>query len=89
MSKAVLIIDMSYYCKECPLRKDIRCNAIKEDEDNNIEYYLNNKNPCRGKPKWCPLKEVPDELHNSEDMDEYCDGYDDGWNDCLKTILEE
>lgn len=84
MSKAVLIIDMPNYCKECSLRKDIYCKAVKED--NNIGYYLNNKDPSMYKPEWCPLKEMPERRKYNE---EYFNGDVKGWNDCLKTILGE
>ena len=41
------------------------------------------------KPDWCPLKEVPEEEHNDYKYDEYCDGYDDGWNGFRGRILGE
>lgn len=39
---------------------------------------------CQNKPKWCPLKELPERRKYGE---EFFSGDVKGWNDCLKTIL--
>ena len=45
---------------------------------------------CQSKPNWCPLKEIPEEEHDTYyEMDEYCEGYNNGWNAFRGRILGE
>ena len=86
MSKAVLVMDISECCADCPcsfFERDnpilnLICGVTQEDAYN------------VGKPDWCPLRELP------EKIPELKSGYEDlgtsirrvGWNACLDEILK-
>ena len=95
MSKAVLAMDMPENCLECPLRyeadqlllgdfkyqKLFRCLFMPENiEDVYLEDIMDKKQD------WCPLKPMPEKIHNDNGYDEYSDGYDAGWNSCIDAI---
>ena len=103
MSKAILVMDMPKKCLECPLKYKseelslgnftyqqlFRCKYEPEDisEDDGDIVYLNDI-MMKGKPNWCPLREVP------QKKDYYFDGSiwtheRIGWNACIDTILKE
>lgn len=82
MSKSVLIIDTPANCFECPCFMEMgwRCQCrLDIDEDAHD-----------GRPEWCPLKSFPEQINKGEDEydDYYTIGFEDGWNDCLKKLLE-
>lgn len=95
MSKAVLVMDMPENCLECPLcyKADklslgdfkyqilYRCRMEPDDIE---EVYL--EDIIHKKPDWCPLKPMPEKIHNDNGYDEYSDGYDAGWNSCIDAI---
>ncbi len=96
MSKAVLVLDMLETCWDCNFCREIQegieacCELMDELNDNTLCRMIDSKNEyCQEKPNWCPLKELPDEIHSKEYLDEYCDCYDDGWNSLRKKILCE
>lgn len=105
MSKSVLVMDTPETCLDCmfcfELDEGIEacCSVMSDDKDNSLLKEIICKDGyCRGKPNWCPLKEVPEEEHikelleeehNEYCLDEYCDGYDDGWNTFRSRILGE
>lgn len=87
MGKAIIIIDMPDNCT--------KCTFIHRDYCSSVESYFCGVNHKRlsishviYKPNWCPLKELPEEDHENHYPDEWEDGYADGWNDCLKEIVE-
>lgn len=89
MPKAVLVMDMPERCDKCLLLLKIPqknglalCLARKATEQ---EKY-NPKYERSWRPDWCPLRELPEKLHNDNGCDEYSDGYDYGFNACLKKI---
>ena len=76
MCKAILIIDMPESCKDCKLRfTDEWCDfcAYANPERDGVWHYVTKNS----KPDWCPLKPLPPKLDNE------------GWNDCIDTILGE
>ena len=84
MSKAILVIDMPESCEKCPCFQgydilNAYCGKVEKiipfEEENGF-----------AKPDWCPLKELPEKEFNNLYLDEYSDGYDDGWNACLDKI---
>lgn len=86
MPKAILIMDdMPECCADCPcsfVERDnpilnLICGVAQEDAYN------------VGRPDWCPLRELPEKEHNDNGYDEYSDGYDAGFNACLKKIAGE
>lgn len=78
--KAVLVIDKSDGCGNCPCSGEEfgMCQAVNNEKE--CDYY--------NTPSWCPLKPLPNEKHDDENnMEEAC--YMDGWNACLKEITGE
>ncbi len=92
MSKSVLVMDTPGTCSKCDFCFDIdidlayclMASGDKSDSWRNIDC-----DHRQSKPDWCPLKKVPEEEHNEYCFDEYCDGYDDGWNAFRGRILGE
>ena len=81
MAKAVLIMDMpEQVCQKCTL-----CYET-ENDDEYLCCATGKLVPDGKKPDWCPLRELPEENYNNNECDEYLDGYDTGWNACLKEI---
>lgn len=80
--KAILVIDMPDSCDKCELGyySDGRILLCEyEDKVGNKE----------SKPDWCPLKELPEKHNSIRTWDEYYNGYDIGWNDCIDNILKD
>lgn len=81
MSKAILVMDMPESCAWCPLGRlfgtagAVECNAANKINRN-----------CESVPDWCPLRPLPEKIHNDNGYDEYSDGYDAGWNACIDAI---
>jgi hypothetical protein len=48
-------------------------------------YYDHNKHDNIGRPKWCPLRELPNHMVCFGEEDDYAEGY----NDCLDEILNK
>ena len=82
MNKSILVIDTPECCRECPL-----C----------AEEHMTYRDYCRitndviwtmDKPKWCPLKPLPETLSPSgHPDDDWGDGYVDGYNACIEEIV--
>lgn len=97
MSKSVLIMDTPETCLDCMFclefdeGVDGRCSVVPEDEYNGFFRRIEcDGGYCQSKPNWCPLKEVPEEEHDVYyKMDEYNDGYENGWNAFRGRILGE
>lgn len=81
--KAVLVMDMPDMCIDCPI-------SGYSDEGRpfceNTKRYLDTF--C-WKPDWCPLVELPEKESRSNIMDEYEDGWADGFNYLRSIILGE
>ena len=104
MSKAILIMDMPINCLECPFRYKseemplgnfmyqslFRCKNEPEDisEDDGDIVYLNDV-MMKGKPNWCPLRELPQKKEERKHMNgsEYYKTV--GYNTCIDEILKE
>ena len=104
MSKAILVMDMPSTCLGCPLKYKseemhlgnftyqslYRCGHEPDglDEDEGDMVYLNDI-MMKGKPEWCPLKEMPSKkeslngIGTTEGM-----GYNNGYNACIDEILK-
>lgn len=94
MGKAILIMDMPERCSMCEFLhrtdEDYRyCGRLGFDYQVN-EYMMSTP---KGKPDWCPLKEIPEKkmVRNfSIGTDDYAQqGYQQGWNACIDEILKE
>lgn len=96
MDKSVLVMDTPKTCLDCmfcfELDEGIEacCSVAADEEDKSLcKEIICENGYCNNKPDWCPLKEVPEEEHSEYCLDEYSDGYDDGWNALRGRILGE
>lgn len=84
MTSAILVLKyMSDICLNCPLSDYSNqgrpfCRALNK----HIDTFI-------GRPNWCPLVELPSEEKRSDIMDEYEDGWADGFNYLRSIILNE
>lgn len=79
--KAIAIFEMPKSCGECP------CFG-GEYEDCQYSDEFSPMNPYIERPKWCPLKPMP-EKKIAIINDDYIKGRCQGWNDCIDAILRE
>lgn len=84
MSKSVLVMDTPDKCIHCPLLNS-EDECIVQDDDANF----NASDSWDELMKGCPLKELPEEEHDTYYLDEYYEGYNDGWNAFRGKILGE
>ena len=85
MSKAVLVMDMPKSCYHCPLgNDDAECDLIGRHVG--VEFMT-------GKPKWCPLRPMPEkkqlsgDVHNVQSMAEEISVA--SWNACIDAITTD
>ena len=83
MGKTIIVtdVDIPNKCIECNFlysTYSIYCYLTKKDID---DVY--------NRPKWCPLKGLPEKEDIDPMDDDYFRGYTNGWNDCLKEIEEK
>lgn len=88
--KAILVMDMPSKCSECDfLAMNVRDNPIcilctescVEQFRTKDEYKRINTDLSK-KPKWCPLREVPDKLLKTGEQ------WVEGYNACIDKILK-
>ena len=76
--KAILVLDkMPNSCEEC----EVRCDGYtaKEYAEKSIK-----------RPSWCPVKPMPEKENTAfNGYNSYIMHYEEGWNDCIGTILGE
>ena len=97
MDKSVLVMDTPKTCLDCmfcfELDEGIEacCSVTADKEDKSLcKEIICENGYCNNKPDWCPLKELPKEEHDTYyKMDEYNDGYENGWNAFRGRILGE
>lgn len=92
--KAILVIDMPEKCVDCDLHQWVDIENYENDEIRCLRNRSKTFDADDDKPSWCPLKPMPKRNEyradtKYENMDKYSTGYADGWNDCLKEILDE
>ncbi len=80
MHKSVLVMNTPYRCDDC---------LCVDTYDSSYQWcrYAKKKMPFSihfTKPDWCPLKPLPEK--EDDYMDDYYEGYTDGWNYCLYKI---
>lgn len=83
MSKSVLVIDTPDKCIHCPLLNGAD-ECIVQDDDANF----NAGDSWNDLMKGCPLKSLPEKDPENHHPNKWVDGYANGWNDCLKEIVE-
>ena len=84
MSKAILILDkMPDKCNECPLH-EMSCNF-----DNHLCVPIQKEHYkfAKKKPDWCPLREIPRPREIVNNYDDYLNGLDVGYNDCIYEMI--
>ena len=91
MKKAVLVMDMPESCSKCKFIYEFQ--GIKKCQLmnvlNNGASKLSQSTFTQKRHDWCPLRELPEKVHNDNGYDEYSDGYDAGFNACLNEIAGE
>lgn len=91
MSKAVLVMDMPESCSKCMFLYEF--SGIKNCSLMNVMYggasRLSQSNFTKCRHDKCPMRPVPEKENDDNLMDEYQDGYDDGWNACIDAICGE
>lgn len=75
--KAILIMDMPSNCIGCRFNDMGFCEASHDGGEWIPDEVIDNK------PKWCPLKEIP-EKYEIESM-----GFERGYNACIDDISKE
>ena len=97
MDKMILVIDDPKFCLNCPLAKSRRHNITKEERwfcgiarQDKYDYYWNPIDiDSNIKPNWCPLKEVPEKLVGNNSIYYQWGDYEDGWNHCIDSLIDE
>ncbi len=56
------------------------CGILNEDVE--VYYYHGDS-----RPDWCPLREIPKLREITNNCDDYLDGIDVGWNDCVIEMI--
>ena len=93
MVKGIIVVDIPTNCYNCLLKKKPSGMSFPEDTiclpmcRSIYEYKPNNVNG--GKPDWCPIKPIPPKQNNDNLYDDFYNGFDVGWNECLDEILKE
>lgn len=95
MSKSILIIDTPERCSMCEFLKNTDeeyCYCGRLGFDYQVNEYM--MSTPKGKPDWCPLKEVPDKKKHNRTLDEnacyyHISDFDKGYNKCIDEILAE
>lgn len=87
MSKAILLMDMPESCEKCRLHSffgkdmDVICKIKGLTQSYEVAY--------KGKPDWCPLRELSQKKDRGKVVGDYLRGRCDGYNACIDEILKE
>lgn len=93
--KGFIPVDFPTYCVDCKFCREINegteaCCEMTIDPDD-YDCYRMIEDYCQSKPGWCPIKQIPlrktlyDSPENRKAKADYCQG----WNDCIKNMLDE
>jgi hypothetical protein len=84
-------MDMPESCSKCKFIYEFQ--GIKKCQLmnvlNNGASKLSQSTFTQKRHDWCPLRELPEKVHNDNGFDEYSDGHDAGFNACLNKIAGE
>lgn len=88
MAKAVLVMEMPESCSKCPAYESGGYNGSESyDGACFIEKHcMNGHMVTKGRPDWCPLRDLPKKDTQCYFPDEGADGYANGWNACITMI---
>lgn len=84
MGKGLIVIDIPDNCGGCRFFRQFTGFA------QTCSYY-NCDTDARIKPSWCPIHPFPKRKYNIDPLyenDEWCDGYNSGWNACVDEVME-
>lgn len=92
MNAVLLLDEISESCKTCPImfEEGYGCYcSYKRDEnpEESVDKYVEDET----KPKWCPLKPLPEKKSRTKEKDpktvySFNAYFIDGWNACLDAI---
>lgn len=87
MSKAVLVMDMPSSCEECILKNYVGkdCDVVCEVKGMTQSY----EDAYKGKPIWCPLRELPEKKEDNSANTESFACFKLGYNACIDELLGE
>ena len=93
MNKSVLLIDTPETCGDCQFCYELdegvkACCTLIGDEKGLMKEIDCKDGYCQDKPNWCLLKSLPEKDPENHHPNKWVDGYANGWNDCLKEIVE-
>ena len=100
----ILVVDDIKMCQECPCFNNI--SVANEHASGLIQFCaakkailkkwtkideITNEWTITNKPKWCPIRELPDYRTVSKELNwtlrKFMEQYAYGWNDCINEIL--
>lgn len=94
LSKSILVIDTPERCSMCEFLKrtdEGYCYCGRLGFDYQTNDYM--KSTPIGKPEWCLLKEVPNKYPEKDytpmETEQYMEGYEDGYNACINSIIRQ
>ena len=82
MDKSILVIDTPEGCRNCPLCGED--HIIYRDYCRITNDYIFTTE----KPKWCPLRKVPERMEGNDSVYYQWGDYEDGWNHCIDSLIE-
>lgn len=86
MNKGIIVVDVVESCDMCKMGFQNECYDRFECF---LEPYKKLENPEECRPDWCPIQPIPKEKYEDEDEEYEADLYRaEGWNDCIREILE-
>lgn len=88
MSKSIILVETPQRCSMCKFLNDTEngyhyCRIL--DFDYQVDEYM--QSTPKGKPDWCPLKEVPNKI--AEENRWFSEDYAKGYNTCIDEISKE
>lgn len=94
MSKSILVIDTPERCSMCEFLKKTDegyCYCGRLDFDYQVNEYM--KSTPKGKPDWCPVKDIPENKKPRRIQDDnlghfHVSAFDKGFNKCIDEILQ-
>lgn len=89
MSKSILVIDTPERCSMCEFLKSTDeeyCYCGRLGFDYQVNEYM--RSTPKGKPDWCPHRELPEKKEENKYHNNYERGIVDGFNSCIDEILK-
>lgn len=89
MSKSILVIDTPERCSMCKFMRNTDeeyhyCRVLGFDYQ--VDDYM--RSAPKGKPDWCPLRDLQEKKEENKYNNSYEKGMKDGFNTCINEILK-